>query len=184
MVDIILPATPRDSLPAAIQSVVNQTYQDWTLYVVGDGFDPYVPSDSRIRKLIIDGPHNDSGTAARRAGIAAGHGGLIAYIDSDDEWLRSHLESLLTFAIEGNHDVVHSHGQQFKFSRGRKKVSGIEVKDPTTVSILHTRDIYIRTNGWQNIDNHDHQLWKQMVDIGASHAILPVVTYHFYRGKR
>lgn len=187
MIDVILPTTGRPSLKAAIESVLAQTHEDFELYIVCDGCYPDLSYalDDRCTRITIDGPNRDSGTTARRAGIAAGSNPWVAYLDDDDIYLPHHIESLLKFATEGGYDAVHSHGQQFKFSRGKKKVSGVVVPDPTTVSMLHKRSLYERSEGWQNVYNHDHRLFNFFVkNMHTRHGTLPQVTYYFYRGKR
>jgi glycosyltransferase involved in cell wall biosynthesis len=45
--------------------------------------------DPRIRLIQLD--RNLGGAAARNAGITAARGGLLAFLDSDDEWTEGHL---------------------------------------------------------------------------------------------
>jgi glycosyltransferase involved in cell wall biosynthesis len=188
LIDVILPTIGRPSLEAAIESVLAQTYQNFQLYVVCDGWlgwdDQHFYDDPRIHKILLDGPNKDSGATARRLGIASGNNPWVCYVDCDDQLLNFHIESLMNLAVKDACDMVHSYGQQFKFSRGRKKVSGVIVKDPTTVSMLHSREIYNRSCGWIDAPNHDHILWNNFKGVGGKLGVLPVTTYHFYRGKR
>jgi len=96
-VSIILPTYNRAHLVGkAIQSVLNQTYQDFELIVVDDGsVDNTVEvvksfNDPRIRYLRHE--KNKGGAAARNTGIKAARGRYIAFQDSDDEWLPEKLE--------------------------------------------------------------------------------------------
>src|SRR5216683_1160872 len=92
-VSIILPVYNRAAtVGVAVASVVAQTEQDWELIVVDDGSRDDLSgamaavSDRRIRVLRHE--RNRGAAAARNTGIKAACAPFIAFIDSDDEWLR------------------------------------------------------------------------------------------------
>lgn len=96
-VSIILPTYNRAHLLSrAIQSVLDQTYQDFELIIVDDGStdntEEIVKSfnDERI-KYIWQG-ENKGVSAARNTGIKMAKGKYIAFQDSDDEWMPEKLE--------------------------------------------------------------------------------------------
>ncbi len=96
-VSVLIPAhNRRDVLSRAIASVLNQTFSDFELLVVDDGStDGTVAfvrgiADPRIRLLCLGSNHGVG--RARNAGIQAARGGLVAFLDSDDEWLPGKLE--------------------------------------------------------------------------------------------
>ncbi len=80
----------------AIQSILNQTYQDYEIIIVDDGStdntDEIVGGfvDRRIR--YIRHVANKGGNAARNSGIRSANGKYIAFLDSDDEWLPEKLD--------------------------------------------------------------------------------------------
>ena len=82
----------------AIQSVLDQTFQDFELIVVDDSstdntdevIKEFQKEDQRIRYMKHD--ENKGGAAARNTGIGAACGEFIAFLDSDDEWYRNKLE--------------------------------------------------------------------------------------------
>ena len=90
-------------LDKAIQSVQNQTYEDWEMIIVDDNNPDteariatesivmeYLKNDERIH--YIKHPQNRNGAAARNTGIAQAKGEYIAFLDSDDEYLPRRLE--------------------------------------------------------------------------------------------
>jgi glycosyltransferase involved in cell wall biosynthesis len=95
---VIVPVYNRANvLGRTLQSVLDQTFQDFEIVVVDDGSsdDPAAVvekfADPRIRFLRQE---NRGGGAARNAGIDAARGRLVAFLDSDDEFLPHHLENM------------------------------------------------------------------------------------------
>ena len=97
-VSVVIPTYNRAHLVGrAIQSVLNQTYQDFELIIVDDAStdntEEMVKSidDERLRYIRHE---ENSGTsvAPRNTGIKAARGEYIAFLDSDDEWLPQKLE--------------------------------------------------------------------------------------------
>ena len=97
LVSVVLPVYNRAQfLRRAIQSVRAQTFRDLELVVVDDGSTDgsaaAVPpsEDSRIRVIRL--PRNRGVSRARNIGIEEARGTLVAFLDSDDEWLPEKLE--------------------------------------------------------------------------------------------
>ena len=98
-VSVIIPTYNRAILLGrAIESVLNQTFQDFELIIIDDGstdntdevIKEFQKKDNRIVYLKHD--KNRGGSAARNTGIKASRGEYIAFLDSDDEWLPEKLE--------------------------------------------------------------------------------------------
>jgi glycosyltransferase involved in cell wall biosynthesis len=93
----------------AIESVLNQTYQDLELLVVDDGAtdgsdviaDQYASRDPRVRVLR---QVNSGISAARNHALRTATSPVIAILDSDDAWLPSYLASQM--AILQSHPEV------------------------------------------------------------------------------
>jgi glycosyltransferase involved in cell wall biosynthesis len=96
-VSVIIPTYNRAQLVRrAIQSVLNQTYQDFEIIVVDDGSTDNTTEvvnsigDERVR--CIRHQVNKGASASRNTGIRAARGELIGFLDSDDEWLPEKLQ--------------------------------------------------------------------------------------------
>ena len=97
-VSVIIPTYNRAHLlERSIQSVLDQTYQDFELIVVDDGSTDNTEEivarfgDDRIR-YIRRNQSSGSPAAPTNTGIKAARGEYIAIQDSDDEWLPGKLE--------------------------------------------------------------------------------------------
>lgn len=81
-----------------LNSVLSQTVQDFEVIVVDDGStdDGAVVvrrfEDKRIRLIRQE---NQGVSAARNKGIDTARAEMIAFLDADDEWMATHLETLL-----------------------------------------------------------------------------------------
>jgi len=98
-ISIIIPTYNRaDLLPRAINSVLNQTFKDFELFIVDDGstdntkevVNLFVKKDNRIKYIY----QKNSGGAANPKNNAIKYcsGKYIAYLDHDDEWFPTKLE--------------------------------------------------------------------------------------------
>ena len=115
-VSVIVPTYNRlNTLKRAIQSVLDQTCQDFEIIVVDDASTEspeklvHFFKDSRIR--YFRHPKNKGANAARNTGINCASGEYIAFLDSDDEWLPEKLEcQLKSFNILPEQVGVHYAG--------------------------------------------------------------------------
>lgn len=93
---VIIPTYNRiDLLEKAIESVNNQTCQDFEIIVVNDNPQEKLQVDALITKYdktkVIHHPFSKGGNAARNSGISNSQGDLIAFLDDDDIWLPEKL---------------------------------------------------------------------------------------------
>jgi glycosyltransferase involved in cell wall biosynthesis len=98
VVSVILPTFNRlQYLPAALDSVFAQTYQDWELIVADDGSAnetrAYLSSlAGRPKVKVLWLPHSGNPGAVRNIALREAQGEYIAFLDSDDLWMPSKLE--------------------------------------------------------------------------------------------
>ena len=97
---IIIPTYNRAHiLPITIESVINQTYNNWELIVVDDGstdnteevLNAITEKEPRIKYQYQE---NAERSVARNNGIKASSGDYICFLDSDDLFKSTHLEVL------------------------------------------------------------------------------------------
>ena len=94
VVSVVLPTYDRpDLLADAINSVLEQTYDPIEIVVVDDASP--TPAAETVESVVPDGvavrcirhARNRGANAARRSGIEAATGEVIAFLDDDDRWL-------------------------------------------------------------------------------------------------
>jgi len=108
LVSIITPSFNSEKfISDTIQSVQNQTYQNWEMIIVDDGSTDETVSiiqkflhDNRIQLHQLD---KNSGTGiARNTAISLAKGRYIAFLDSDDLWKPEKLQKQVEFMTSKN----------------------------------------------------------------------------------
>lgn len=116
LVSVVIPTYNRKGMIGrAIESVLNQTYQNLELLLVDDGSsDGTVESVSHFFKdprFHYQYQKNSGQSAARNRAIAQASGDLIAFLDSDNYWDLDKLRSQLDFwSGKTDYDILYSLG--------------------------------------------------------------------------
>lgn len=101
-------------IPLAIESVLNQTFEDWELIITDDGSTDNSVEISRSYQLFDDrikiysNIFEKGAPGARNTSLHFSNGRYIAFLDSDDIWLCNKLELQLNFMVQN--------GVHFSFS--------------------------------------------------------------------
>ena len=110
MVSVIIPTFNREhTLSKSINSILSQSYTDLELIIADDCSTDNTKAlvngikDSRVKYICLE--KNQGACAARNAGINIAKGDIIAFHDSDDEWMPGKLEKVLEILNETDADV-------------------------------------------------------------------------------
>ncbi|MCI0716068.1 MAG: glycosyltransferase family 2 protein [Chlorobi bacterium] len=110
-----------------INSVINQTYQNWELLITDDCskdntlklLDKYSKSDSRIKVFQLS--KNSGAAVARNNSIKHSNGSYIAFLDSDDLWIPDKLEKQIKFMTKEDlafsysyYQLINENGESLK----------------------------------------------------------------------
>jgi len=128
IVDVILPNYNKaDYLEEAINSVINQTYINWHLYIVDDNSDDN--SKKILKKFtnsakitIIELSKNKGPSFCRNYGMRISKSKYISFIDSDDSWTNDKLEKQIFFMEKNNFNFTYTDYTPFFENEDKKKI--------------------------------------------------------------
>ena len=140
LVSIIMPSfNCEKTIEYSIESVINQSYQQWQLIVVDDCstdcsrdvIKRYTVKDSRIKLFVSSSNSGPAATRNRAIDVASGR--FIAFLDADDSWEPQKLEKQISFMLEK--DIAFSFtsyrkiDEDGKFLRNRIAPSSLTYQD-------------------------------------------------------
>lgn len=200
-VTVVIPAYNRAGLIArAIQSALNQSpRRPAEIIVVDDGSVDSTAESARVMgaKVIVH-KVNRGGGEARNTGVLAASQPWVAFLDSDDEWLPTHLSRL--WPRRDSHVLVASSA----IARGGgapDRLVGHSSSLPVTISsprdliipsnpipasgVLARRDVVLEVGGFKALTrSEDLDLWIRMLSCGTALACPePGYTYHQHDGQ-
>ncbi len=123
MISVVIPLYNKEqSIASTLQTVLNQTYQDFEIVIVDDGStDRSVEevkkvADPRIRLIHQT---NAGVSAARNRSIEEAKGEYIAFLDADDEWKSDYLKTQYELTQKYPECSVFACNYEFKDTQGR-----------------------------------------------------------------
>lgn len=142
LVSIITPVhNASEYLEETIDSVLNQTYKNLEIILIDDAstdlsreiINKYQGIDNRVKSILLD--ENVGVANARNQGIRFAKGKYIAFLDSDDIWLKDKLDTQIKFMK--NNNIAFSHtSYQFIDEDGNKIGNSIKVDECTDYTNL------------------------------------------------
>ncbi|MBA7606548.1 hypothetical protein ES703_13698 [subsurface metagenome] len=178
LVSVIIPTYNRSHVICkAIESVLQQTYQNIELIVVDDGSTDDTPSKlavygQRVRVLRQD---NSGPSIARNRGVEASHGEILAFLDSDDLWLPTKIEQQVHILENVDNSVpcclcnalIRGNPDNKRTSFALAPLQAIYDKGIwlNVTSVLSTRCVFfiqavaIRRSSFEKIGGFDESLW-------------------------
>lgn len=110
LVSIVMPTyNCEDFVGITLDSVINQTYQNWEVIVIDDCSTDntaevvreYIKKDGRIKYHKLE--KNSGAAVARNKAVDLATGKYIAFLDSDDVWFPDKLTKQISFMEENNY---------------------------------------------------------------------------------
>ena len=143
LVSVIIPYYKKiDHIEKTIQSVLDQTFEDFEIIVI---YDDNIKNDlKQIEKFIKNNPKikiinnniNLGAGISRNIGIKNSSGKIIAFLDSDDCWKPDRLEKQLNFMIKNNYKFTFCNYN--KIIKNKKKIKVFSKKKIITFKDLLT----------------------------------------------
>ena len=191
-VSIILPTFNRETLlPRSINSIINQTFQDWELIIVDDGsddktfelFGKYSNTYENIRYIKHS---NKKLPLSLNTGIQASCGEFITFIGSDDEYKSNHIEVRYKYLTEKPEiDLIHG---------GIEIIGDPFVKDKNDLSkkihlskcfiggtFFCRRKVFEEIGGFKDIEYSEDSEFFERVEEKFKTAKVNFPTYIYYR---
>jgi glycosyltransferase involved in cell wall biosynthesis len=208
---VVMPAyNAARTIRAAISSVLAQTFQDFELIVVDDeSKDETLEiarkfADPRIKTLTCE----HSGIAAtRNVGIAISRGKYVSFLDSDDVWLPSYLETMGT-ALDQEPNAAMAYGDAWMMDDATRRIgrskamaaSNPPIPSPPgphefLIRLLHgnfvfvsatvRRSVLLSVGGFDETlaSAEDYDLWLRVVARGCR-VVRPPGIHAIYRRRR
>lgn len=200
-VSVIIPTYNRDKfISDTIDSVLNQTFKDFEVIVIDDGSTDNTKSvlkkyGTRIRVLEQT---NLERAVARNNGVKNSSGKYIAFLDSDDLWMKNKLEKQVEI-LEQNKDIILTYcsclrvdeeGKKIKIAKRQLQGFSGNVKEhlllrncivsPTPVL---RREYFNKTEGFksQYIPYEDWEFWIRFSLLGQFYFINePLACYRIH----
>ena len=125
---VIIPVYNRpEKILRSANSVISQTYKNFELIIINDG--------SNIKHL----KKNEGVIVARNEGIKLSVGDIICYLDSDDVWYKSMLETINDYYLKGDKAVS----------------TGFKIIDEKSNKIKNTVKYQNRLVNWKDLLNQN-----------------------------
>jgi glycosyltransferase involved in cell wall biosynthesis len=173
-VSIIMPTYNRGKwIGRAIQSIINQTYQDWELIIVDNESSDntaevvkyYSCNDLRIKYYYVKKSSSPGISEYLNYGMSLAQGELIARLDDDDEWSDPNKLLIQVDFLNKNKDYLLVGGGAIMVDKNRKEIYKW---------LKRETDSRIRKNAlYANPFSHNTVVFrkKQVMDIGGYRAI-------------
>ena len=124
LISVIIPTFNRAHvLLKAIDSVLKQTYKNFEVIVVDDGSTDgtteLLSSYIKEGKILYLKQENKGVSSARNFGVKSSKGDWLAFLDSDDEWLKHKLQKQVELLTE-RPDLRLVHGEELWVRNGKR----------------------------------------------------------------
>lgn len=169
-----------DTIQRCIQSVLNQSYNNYEIVIINDGSTDN--SVNQINKqfdtynLKIFSQQNSGVSCARNKGIEMSTGNWIAFLDADDYWERSYLASIFSIITETCDSYGIIQHNYFKSNKINKEIAHSRLKTgpfpninwmlPTFTSAICIRKDLLDSNKFREDLNYgeDTELWLRVLN--------------------
>ena len=140
----------------SIESVIQQTYENIELIIIDDCstdnslsiINDFISKDKRIKLIKLE--KNSGAAIARNKGIEVANGKFIAFIDSDDYWLKDKLKIQVTFMIKHSYSfsfcnltVFDEVKNSYYLPKESNKISVISFNDLLFQNLIGTSSVLI-----------------------------------------
>jgi glycosyltransferase involved in cell wall biosynthesis len=174
LVSVIIPTHNRpEMLKEALSSVLSQSFRNFEIVVINDGGQDVqevidsLKNESEGKIVYIQHKKNKGLSSARNTGLKTAKGKYIAYLDDDDIYYPSHLETLIGFLEKNDCGVAYTDAYQVfqlwktdHYTTDYKKIFGHEFnrEDLLISNYIHLNNVVHRKNLIEAVGGFDENL--------------------------
>ena len=168
IVSVIIPVFNRSTLVIeAIDSVLEQTFNNFELIIVDDGStdDVKIVLNQYGNRLIYIKQDNKGVSAARNKGISMAKGDFLAFLDSDDLWLPEKLSRQVEFFSENPNAMICQTEEVWIRDGGRvnpkkrhRKPSGMIFEPSLSLCLVSPSAVMMRKELFEEVGVFDESL--------------------------
>ena len=198
LVSIIVPCyNQAQYLDEALQSVVNQTYENWECIIVNDGSTDnteemakvWIEKDIRFSYILLE---NGGLSNARNSGIFKAIGEFILPLDADDKIGHDYLKlALYELQKDASLKLVYCKAEKFGEEKGEWILKNFSLKLLAIDNMIFCSALY-RKKDWEQVDGYDvnmvygledWEFWLAILKNGGNVKRLDYVGF-YYRIKK
>ncbi len=196
LISVVIPCYNQGKyLDEAVDSVLNQTYENIEIIIVNDGstdeFTNELLSAYERPKTRVVHTENQGLAEARNVGIRNAKGKYILPLDADDKVAERYCEDAVG-VLEGDKGIgiVYCEAEYFGDKQGKINLPDYSLKNILTRNIIFCT-AFFRYEDWKNTagydpkmkyGNEDWDFWLSLIEKGVTIYKIPK-TYFFYRIK-
>jgi len=185
LISVIIPCyNQAQYLDECLQSVLDQTYQNWECIIVNDGSpdhteevaNKWLEKDPRFRYIDKE---NGGLSSARNAGIAIAEGEWILPLDADDRIGNLYLE-LASLEFNKDYSIIYSEAEFFEGKKGRWNLCEFSVNEMAKQNCIFC-SAFFRKSSWEKVRGYDINLIYGLEDWEFWISIIRKVSTNVYK---
>ena len=185
LISVIVPCyNQAQYLDECLQSVLNQTYQNWECIIVNDGSPDHteevakkwLEKDPRFRYIDKE---NGGLSSARNAGIKIAKGEWILPLDADDRIGNLYLE-LASLEFNKDYSIIYSEAEFFEGKKGRWNLCEFSVNEMAKQNCIFC-SAFFRKSSWEKVRGYDINLIYGLEDWEFWISIIRKVSTNVYK---
>ncbi len=185
LISVIVPCyLQAEYLDECLQSVYDQTYQNWECIIVNDGSPDHteevakkwLEKDPRFRYIDKE---NGGLSSARNAGIKIAKGEWILPLDADDRIGNLYLE-LASLEFNKDYSIIYSEAEFFEGKKGRWNLCEFSVNEMAKQNCIFC-SAFFRKSSWEKVRGYDINLIYGLEDWEFWISIIRKVSTNVYK---
>ena len=176
----------------AVESVLDQTYQDFEIIIVNDGstdaFTNNLLKNYHKPKTRVIHTNNQGLASARNNGIKEARGEYILPLDADDKIGKDYLEAAVMVLDEKpGVGIVYSEAETFGAVNGKWEMPEYSIEEMLIDNIIFCSGFY-RKKDWEKVGGYDPEMvlgwedydfWLSLIETGALVYRIPKTLFYY-----